>query len=473
MVWGAAFVLSLGLSARVDATENATERSLALAEAASLALANGSDARIAGLEAGQAEDALGEARSAYLPRASVSSQAGYSNRLNERLRAVDRNGQERTYGLSSLGSDRGWFNFYIDQLLFDLKTWRGVERAGLSAEAGRVAEAEQREAISFDVIRHYSEALRFDEIVTLDDRRLAAAERLDAQAASLLKAGRIVASEREAAELALETLRMRAVERAGTRVDARRALANATGGDPDETWRLLPESLPTIEHVAADVDALDAEEELATAPELQLLTLRKRMEDVNIAVARAERYPTVGLRAAYSNYGAKRYDNFSDELSVGVDVTMPLFDGFKARNAIAGALKGAEIARLRYASMLERKRVRVRELGRQLAAGVQKRPLAVRQAAIAEERMRLAEVRLQSDRGTLGDVVTSSEAWGRDARDAVDARFDVVVLWATLQREVGRLSEAIVGSAESNPQGAVAGATDATVDVTTERGARP
>ncbi len=450
MAWGVAFVLSLGVHA--SASASASEQLLSLAEAASRALADGPDARIASLEAGQAEDALAEARSAYLPRASISSQAGYSNRLDERLRTVDRDGRERTYGLSSLGSDQGWFNFYIDQLLFDLQTWRGMERAELSAEAGRVAEAEKREAITLDVLRRYVEALRFDEIVTLDERRLAAAERLDARAASLLTAGRIVASDREEAALALETLRMRASERAGARAGARRALANAIGGTPGDTWHLEPESLPVVAHVATDADA-----ELATAPELQLLSLRKRMEDVNVAAARAGRYPTVGLRAGYSNYGARRYDNFPDELSVGVDLTVPLFDGFKARNAIEGALKGAEIARLRYASMLERKRDRVRELERELAVGMQRPSLAARQAAVAEERLRLAEVRLQSDRGTLSDVVAASIGWGREARAAVDARFDAVVMWATLQRELGRLSAVIVGTPEDVTGGALQG----------------
>ena len=441
MAWGVALVLSVGLHARVSASE----QSLTLTEAASRALAHGSDARIASLEAGQAEDALAEARSAYLPRASISSQAGYSNRLDERLRTVDRNGNERTYGLSSLGSDQGWFNFYIDQLLFDLQTWRGMERAELSAEAGRVAEAEKREAVTLDVLRYYVEVLRFDEIVALDERRLAAAERLDAHAASLLAAGRIVASEREEGALALETLRMHASERAGERADARRALANAIGEDPGAVWQVVPESLPVTAHAATGADA-----ELATAPELQLLSLRKRMEDVNVAAARAGRYPTVGLRAGYSNYGAQRYDNFPDELSVGVDLTVPLFDGFKARNAIAGALKGAEIARLRYASMLERKRTRVQELERELVMGLRKPPLAERQAAVAEERVRLAEVRLQGDRGTLSDVLTASVAWERDARAAVDARFDTVVVWATLQRELGRLSALVVGSPEDD-----------------------
>jgi len=446
--WCVPLVLSLGLYTGVSASE----RPLSLAEAATRALASGPDARIASLETGQAEDALAEARSAYLPRASISSQAGYSNRLDERLRTVDRNGRERTYGLSSLGSDQGWFNFYIDQLLFDLGTWRGMERAALSAEAGRISEAEKREAITLDVLRHYVEVLRFDEIVALDDRRIAVAGRLDAHAASLLAAGRIVTSEREEAALAFETLRMHAAERAGTRTAARRALANATGAEPDETWTLVPESLPSAAPVVADTNAWNAEAELATAPEVQLLNLRKRMEEVNVAAARAGRYPTVGLRAGYSNYGAQRYDNFPDELSVGVDLTVPLFDGFKARNAIAGALKGAEIARVRYASMLERKRARVQELARELDMGMRKPPLAARQAAVAEERLRLAEVRLQSDRGTLSDVMTASEASGRDARAAVNARFDVVVVWATLQRELGRLSAAIVGPSEGEAQ---------------------
>jgi outer membrane protein TolC len=414
-----------------------------LAEAVTRALTQGADARIATLETARADDALTAARSAYLPHASVSSRAGYSNRQDEKLRTIDGDGRERRYGLSSLASDTGWLNLYVDQLIFDLRTWRGVERAALSAEASRIAEAEQREAIGFDVARRYVDALRLDALVELDTRRLAQAERLDGQAASLLAGGRVLASAREHAALALEAVRVEGEARVAERRDAHDALARAMG-DPAAagTLTLVPTSLAAVVEGSEDPDLAAV---LAGAPELQLLRLRTRMEDVSVAAARAERYPTVGLRAGYFNYGVKRFDNFEDEVRVGVDLQVPLFDGLKARSSVAGAVKSAAIARLRYESVREAKRARVRDLRRQLETARRQPALAARQAIIAEERLRLADVRLQGDRGSLDEALTAREQWGRDARVAIDTRFDAVVLWATLQREAGRLTAAITG----------------------------
>jgi len=433
---------SLSLAALAGAAAAAP---LTLADAVARALEDGPQARIARLEAGQATDEFGEARSVYLPHVGISSQAGYSNRQDEKLRAVDRAGRERTYGLASLGSDEGWFNFYVQQLLFDLSKWRQVERAALSAEAARIAEDERRETIALEVVRHYADVLRLRELVTLDEERLAAVARLDAQAAALLETGRVLDAERAEATLHRESLRLALEGRREALADARRTLGRLTGEEPGdgEAVTVVAESVPAVNAL----DPAAAEDALADAPELRVLDLRRRMEDLAVAAARAERYPTVGLQAGYSHYGTKRFDNFDDEVAVGVDVRIPLFDGYKARHSIAGAVKGAEIARLRYESAREAKRARVRELARQLVRARREPALAARRAELARERERLAGMRLRAARGTLAETLAAGAERERAAQAAIATRFDVVVLWATLQREVGRLATALLGAA--------------------------
>lgn len=124
---------------------------------------------------------------------------------------------------------------------------------------------------------------------------------------------------------------------------------------------------------------------------------------------------------------------------------MPVFDGFKASNAIEGASAALEAARLRYEATRESKRARLTELARQLAATQQQPELAERRARLADERRRLADLALQAQRGSLPDALAARADADRSRRAAVDAQFDRVLVWANLKREAGALSTLLVG----------------------------
>lgn len=417
---------------------------LTLPEAVSRALREAPEAKIAQLEAGRADDDLATLQSAYWPQASISSDAGYSNRFNEKLEAVDEDGRVRRYNLATIGSKDGWFNVYIEQLLFDLSHWRDVKRAELEAEAARVAGLERREAISFGVLERYVEVLRLEELFALDGERVRSDEWLDRQAALMLKAGYCLPAEREQVGLRLEEAKLQAALRAEELASARGDLQLAIGssGSADAGVHLVRESVPAP--VGGPAPA-EVEERVEASPEVRVLELRTMMEEARASATRAEALPTLGAGAGYSHYGAKRLDNFEDEVSVGVRLRMPLFEGFRIQHAAAGATKAAEIARLRHRSLLEAKRARVRDLGRRLAASERQPALARRQSQLADERLRLTDLNLQARRSSLDESLAAREEVVRSGRGAVDAHFDRVVLWATLQRETGMLAATIIG----------------------------
>ncbi len=181
---------------------------LTLSDAVSRALQEGADAKIARLEAAQADAAAGQARSVYWPHAAVDSNAGWSDRQDETINAVNGQGQVKRYPLSSLGSNAAWLSAYIDQTLFDLSRWHGVERTELEGEVAAVQATQQREAIAFAVTEQYINLLRLQRLAALDAQRVSATEWLDHQAATLLDAGRALAAEREQVGLALEEARV-------------------------------------------------------------------------------------------------------------------------------------------------------------------------------------------------------------------------------------------------------------------------
>jgi outer membrane protein TolC len=415
-----------------------------LREAVAGALRDSPEARIARLQAERAEDELSVAQSIFWPHASVSSQAGYSNRIDDELEAVDGSGRVRTYGLSSLGSDRGWFNVELEQLIFDLSRWRNMEKIELEVEAARVSADEHRNAISFVVVERYLQVLRLQRFLKIEQQRVRDAQWLDEQAALLLEVGRCLPSEREQAAVALEEGRIDAALRGEELDDTRRALARMIGRaeEADVEVELVPDSVPRPGDAA---DGLAEEDVLRSSPELRVLELRRRMQELEVSVARAQSYPTVGLGAAYRNYGAKRGDNFPDELSIGVDFRLPLFDGFRTHHSVASALKGVEIARLRYDAELANKRGRVRDLRRRLDAARKRPVLAQRRQRLAEEKQRLADLELQAGRGSIAAALSTREQKASARRATAQAGFEEDLAWATLERENGRLAAIILG----------------------------
>lgn len=432
--------LVAGFTARAEAP--ASDAGLTLAQAVAAALADGHSAQIARLEAERSVDAAGEQRSAYLPKAKITSNAGYNSRQNEKLSAINGAGQLREYGLSSLGSDEGWFNVYLDQLLLDLATWHRMERADLEAEAAGIGEEQEREAVAYEVLQRFTNVIRQESHLGLARDRVQASAALDQQAALLLEAGRARPADRAQVALLLAEAELERDERQAAATSARAALALAMGRERGAIVDPLDAtSLPAPAAGDGDADPQDVDR----SPELRVLDLRRRVEEKNVDIARAGYLPTVGVRGGYSHYGVKRFDNYPDALQVGVNVEVPIFEGLRNLYAVDGAAKTAEIARLKHRSRAEAKRARVRELAARLAATSELAELAHRRADVSKERLRLAELNLRADRGTLEEALAALGERTRDGSAAVDAGLDRVLLWAELRRETGTLAQAIAG----------------------------
>jgi outer membrane protein TolC len=420
---------------------------LTLAEAVSRALREGADAKLARIGTEQANAAAGEARSIFWPHAAVTSNAGWSDRQNDTIDVPNINKPGfKQYPLSALGSNEAWLSMYIDQVLFDLSRWHGVERTHLEHEVAAVQEAQQRESISYAVTEQYVRLVRLQRFAALDAERVTQLESLDQQSASILEAGRALPAERDQVALALEDARIQQLARHQEVAEARAVLWQVIGGAPDDepVFEVVPQSVPTP---SAQADpASDAV--LRALPELRILDLRRRMEEESLKAARAERYPTLSMRGGYFHYGTKRFDAFETEVAVGVDLTIPVFDGFKAWHAIEGASQALEAAQVRYDATRATKRARLQELARQLNATAKQPELADRRARLAVERRRLADLALQGQRGTVGAALTARSDADAAARAAVDATYDRVLLWANLEREAGMLATLLAGPAE-------------------------
>jgi outer membrane protein len=414
---------------------------LRLPDALARALQKGVAAQIARLEAERAGHAAGEVRANYLPQVGLTSEAGWSNRYNETFYGADANGNLREYGLATLGADRAWLQVYASQILFDLKQWKEIEREELAAEVASLAETRDRDEVAYDVLHRYAKLVALEREAEVANQQLEQARWLDERAADLLGAGRLLPVERDLAELHRADADLSAQTVAGEIEAARAALWLAIGEPEPLRIPLDPSSLPTVD--AEDGQwAVDA---VSQSPELRMLDLRRRMDEASVAAAKANRLPTLRFVSGYSNYGPQRYDAYEDEIWVGVDLEVPIFDGGRTTHAIAGAQRQAEIARLRHQSTLDTKRARVRELVQRLDASIQRSELVQQRAAAAAEQLRLADLHLTAERGDVAGAVAARERHGQLARAAIASEYEQTELWGELQRELGRLSFEILG----------------------------
>jgi len=422
--------------------------SLSLGEALTRALADGTSARIARLETERAGAGLGEARADYLPQVGLTSEAGWSNRINEKLVALDQNGQAKKYGLATLGAKQGWLNVTVSQTLLDLRQWRKIERERLAVEVAEVAEARERDDVAYGVMHDYARVVQLERKAAATRQGMADSAWLTERANNLHGAGRALEMDRELVRL----------HRSGTSLQARgwddqaRAaqsdLRLAIDGDEPLHITVDPKSLPDVDPKRAASGAVDA---VSSSPELRILDLRRRMKDAEVAAALAGRLPTLKFVSGYSHYGPKRFDAYSDELFVGVNIDVPIFDGFRNGNKARGAEREAEIARLRYRQTLREKRATVRQLIRRLGTGEQRLQVARDLATAAGEQVRLADLNLKAERGDLRGAVDARERRGRLALEAIDAEFAQLDTWARLQRELGRLAFRILGPGAAGP----------------------
>jgi outer membrane protein len=438
---GSAAAASLALAAPSGA--RAEGGALTLARAVLQALEAGAAARIARLETDRASHVHAQARSDYLPQVGLTSEAGWSNRVDDTFFGIDENGNPQEYSLATIAPDRAWLQVYMSQTLFDLRSWREIERREIEARAAEIAESRGRDDVSFEVVQRYTQLLRLQQETRETEERLVEAQWLAQQADALHQAGRVLELDRSLAKLHLAEAELET-----------RARHNEMSAARDELWLALGEHEPRHVMIELDPDSLPslqarAEESLAErlvdSPEMRILELQKRIQDANVAAAKAGRWPTLKLVSGYSNYGPQRFDAYEDEVWVGVDLQVPLFDGFRSGHAIEGAQRDAEIARLRYQRELDGKRARVRDLVNSLETGAARLTLAEQRAATAREQLRLADLNLRAQRGGLAEAVAAREQLRRASGEAADAYYGQIERWAMLQRELGRLTDELLG----------------------------
>lgn len=415
---------------------------LSLGDAVRRAAAETAPVALAGLSVDEAEARVREASSALLPRVQATTAT-----LN------------RTFNIDAFGiripSEEGavhdplagpFANFdarvHFSQPIFDASSVlrRRTARAAVAGSDAQlemaVEQASERAALAYLRVSHAeaklaareADAALAQELLTLAEDQLEAgvSAGIDVIRARTQKAaadGQVLLARNEVDQAAIDLARAIGVA-PGTRFELEGELGGAFSGSA---------SLPLDPDAAVTVA-------LSRRPELRQADAFRRTADTAKRAIRAERLPRVELVADYGASGLHPGDAIATR-QVGVQVSVPVFDGLGREARLAAQTSVAQESEIRAADL--REQISAEVLGALLKRGngLEREEVAREQLALAEEELAQARERFTS--GVAGNIeLIDAQAALLRARDALlDAQLATATAAANLARATGTAAE--------------------------------
>lgn len=399
---------SLAVAGRVAAAQQPTPpdaaQPITLGGAARLAASQSALAAEARFRAQAAQGRVVQARSALMPQVNASYSDG------------ERTFNSASFGLQLPGFDPNGevigpvrtvdFRGRVVASLLDpsaVGRWRGAQAAAAGSEAEAAAVAEQTAAMAAGA---YLRVLRAEAQVAgrVTDTTLAA--ELLQIARDQVAAGVGVALDVTRAQAQLAGARAALIAARGERDRSRLDLARALGL-PAGTAVTLADSLSDVGlgGVDTDVDVALGKAERAR-PDLRAAAAAVEAARRAVSAARAERLPTLGV---FGDDGAtsNTYTHLLNTYTYGLQLSLPVFDGFRRRGQVQEQTAGLREAESRENDLREQVRTDVRGALLDLASAQEQLSAAAERFRLAEQEVAQARERFRAGVAGNADVTTA------------------------------------------------------------------
>ncbi|MFY2762768.1 TolC family outer membrane protein [Arenimonas sp. MALMAid1274] len=377
------------------------------------------------------EEGIVQSRAALLPQISAG-----ASLTDSRTRGVDAYDRDRSYGLD------------LNQSIYDRGNYTRLAAARLRSDQ---SDAEYKAAADELVVR-VAQAY-FDVLTAIETLASSRAEersvgrQLD-QAEKRLEVGLAPITDVHEARARFDTARANAIAAGIQLEDAREALAEITGTPLENLQGLSRDYKPENTDARSAQDWVDIA--LKSNPRLLASELALAAAERDIGTARSFHLPTLSATASIGDSASWQSDfpgsaNFSGGGStVGVRLSVPIFNGFATQSGVRQAVHGRDIA----ADGLEQQRRSVvrqaRNAQRSLTGGeaeVEARRLSVVSAQAAYE---ASEAGLEVGTRTIVDVLITQQALFEAQREYARSRHQYLVNTLRLKQVAGTISLADV-----------------------------
>lgn len=198
----------------------------------------------------------------------------------------------------------------------------------------------------------------------------------------------------------------------------------------------------TFDEVSADVIANAGRNAISTNPGILQLAFQEDMLEKNISIERAGYFPTLSLVGSYQyqtqdNTFAFRNYLWATSLNVGLEVSIPLFDGFRTGARTEQAIIDHEKAH--YARLKAEEGLRIQVQAGELRMAEAKKRIAGQEQTIAqaEKAVKIAQVRYRSGVGTQLELMDSQVAMTRARATKAQAVYDFLIAKAEWENSSG------------------------------------
>jgi outer membrane protein TolC len=418
------------------------DQELSLEDAISRALASHESLAQAREAVAVAEAGRMEARAGRLPRLSLASQ--YTHNLKKSSFFLPADFSHAFGGASKveMGGDFG----VSGALTASLSLWTAGRLSAASGvarewiEITTLREAIARDYLRFQVRVSYCRALLALETYRIQEKALAETEEAIRVARAGFEAGTVSQFDVQRAEVELANRRAPLVE-AQNEVDLALLALSRLCGLSVKTHLCLTDTLSMVAPPRSVENLLTHME--AQSPELRALDHAVRLQEEQVRLEKAARWPVLQLSGQYVWQGEWDEDPVPDEdqlatsASIALGVAVPIFDGLETKAKIQAAQSNLSSAQLERNRVRRDKELAVRQAFLELASALATLEGRREAVLLAEEAHRLALVRLENGLATPLERLDAESAMTTSRAQLAAALFAANVAEATLELTVG------------------------------------
>lgn len=440
---------------------------LTLEAAISLALRNGDEARAAALRIDVADAQVTVARAAALPQLRLN---GTQTHVMESARA------------QAVGSVFNQPNTYNTNASFSQQLYSGGRlSAGRRAarrvrESAKLNETEDRAQVVLDVQGAYLQALFAARALEIQTSAYALAGERVVQAQQFERAGRAARYDVLRARVEQANIEPTLIQARGEAELAQLDLKALINTPPDQPLKLVTTiDSALVQQMVAQAEATSSAAERASVRSAELVAAARRDA---VSAARADRLPTVGFSAqlGYLAFpisgfppGRGRLETVAcpdgsapdrvctaqnggwfPDRSMAFTVSLPVFDGFRAKGNIDLARAQARLAELDLARERERVRIEITSARENLERAKALYSARRQTVSEADEAFRLASLRFARGLGTQLEVSDAQLALITAQMTEARAVYDLYLAAASLSRALGATTPEIERDVDSN-----------------------
>lgn len=389
---------------------------LDLTDVVNLALCNNPQTREVWASARVQAAQVGASQAGYLPGASLSASGN---------RTSPGTGQ-RSYGLT------------LSYLLYDFGARAaGVESARQLLAAATATQDSTVQAVFLLAVQSFyqMQAAQAALDAALESERAAKESFAAAEARYMI--GSATPADKLQAQTAWSQATLNRITADGSMKNVRGALANMLGLEANRSVTLAAANTLTLpDGFERDVNALIEEAKLRR-PDLQAAAAQVRAAEAGVDAARAAGSPSLSMTASRN----QNSNNGLTGSSVGINLKVPLFDGFAPTYRIRAAEAQVETQKARLEGLRLQVALDVWTAYQNLVTATQSLRTTADLLGSAEQSERVALGRYKAGVGNILDVLNAQSALAGARQQRIQSSFDWNISRATLARAMGSLNE--------------------------------